>query len=430
MSIGGSSALGTLLVQRLDAALGTTLSQQANIVSGARPDAVSQPGQPERTDATHNQLIRDPRAAVDRVQDQTRHTGRHTVDRAALDARAAALLGGRAAVSTSATPSAPTSLGAAARSILALLASYPDQSPAVRGSSPLLQHAGAQNAAAEAPAGRRMDATVPAMRAAASASATSNNASTGVTAAGAAPAPYAGVASQLAQALVQVLHTSGMFYESHLGGLVSGKQTLAQLKQEPQALAGRSTATANTATSAGPHTGTVAGTPAAESNHAATMRDYASSASAGTASNTSTNTATQSNPVPGVDPQTHILVRQQLEVLANQTFAWRGEAWPEAPMEWEVSRHEQSRTEGDSASPAHWATKITIELPRLGSVQARLTLSGQQVVMHVVAPESAAVLDEHSEILRGRCLDHGLQLSQLSIVGEALDAGATEPSET
>ena len=44
MSI-GPAALGNVLVQRLDAVLGTTMSAaNANQISGARPDAVSQPG--------------------------------------------------------------------------------------------------------------------------------------------------------------------------------------------------------------------------------------------------------------------------------------------------------------------------------------------------------------------------------------------------
>ncbi|KAG0761509.1 hypothetical protein G6F22_018866 [Rhizopus arrhizus] len=43
--LGRPAALGNVLVQRLDAVLGTTMSAAtANQVSGARPDAVSQPG--------------------------------------------------------------------------------------------------------------------------------------------------------------------------------------------------------------------------------------------------------------------------------------------------------------------------------------------------------------------------------------------------
>src|SRR5690606_4678623 len=55
-----------------------------------------------------------------------------------LDTRTAALLLARATTNTSATPSAPTTLGYAARTILALLANFPEQAPAVAGRRPLL----------------------------------------------------------------------------------------------------------------------------------------------------------------------------------------------------------------------------------------------------------------------------------------------------
>ena len=60
----GPAALGNVLVQRLDAVLGTTMSAaSANQVSGARPDAVSQPGsleKPRQADGSP----RDPRQGV------------------------------------------------------------------------------------------------------------------------------------------------------------------------------------------------------------------------------------------------------------------------------------------------------------------------------------------------------------------------------
>jgi hypothetical protein len=118
-----------------------------------------------------------------------------------------------------------------------------------------------------------------------------------------------------------------------------------------------------------------------------------------------------------MDPQTHLLVRQQLEVLANQTFAWRGEAWPDAPMEWEISRRD-AQEDGESPRTEHWATRINIHLPALGQVRAQLTLAGQQLVMHLVAPDSAELLGQHTESLRGRYSAQGLQLSQLSIASE------------
>ncbi len=429
----GPSALGTLLVQRLDAALGTTLSQQANLVSGARPDAVTQPGQPERPEATRNETVRDGRTNVDRALEQSRQHGQQSIDRAKLDARAAALLASRGLVSTTATPSAPTSLGQAARAILALLANYPGQSPDIQGKTPLLNHkpgtAVGQQANTAAGAGaQRADAGAGTGRAAVSASTSGGAAAVAAQATGnALPSP--GIAGQLTQVLAQIVQNSGMFYESHLNGLAFGKQTLAQLQQEPQAQAGRNTpntpnnpAAPNSSTTSGPNT------PGPSNN--ATQNAMAARAESGasTPSNSAATTSpTAHTPVPGVDPQTQMLVRQQLEVLANQTFAWRGEAWPDAPLEWEVSRHESPPQEQDgSENQTHWATKIKIQLPQLGTVQARLTLSGQQLVMHVIAPESAELLGEHTESLRNRCAGQGLQLSQLSIASDGPEQSRKE----
>jgi hypothetical protein len=262
----------------------------------------------------------------------------------------------------------------------------------------------------------------------------------------AAVGPTAAMAGQLAQALAQALQSSGMFYESHLNGLAFGKQSLTQLMQEPQALLGRAASQA-----AGPASGSASSTPGsggpggaattANAGAAAVPAGGATSASASAAGRMDatglTTTATAqalaassvaTSPVPGLDPQTHLLVRQQLEVLANQSFSWRGEAWPDAPMAWEISRREPSSQDGDTGVQTdHWATRITIQLPQLGSVQARLTLAGQQLVMHVVAPDSAELLGRHTETLRTRYSAQGLQLSQISIATDN-SADTTEPS--
>ncbi|MDS1141144.1 flagellar hook-length control protein FliK [Pusillimonas sp. SM2304] len=439
----GPPALGTLLVQRLDAVLGTTLSAQANIVSGARPDAVSQPGNPERPDAARNETQRHPRETVDRITAQTEQQNRHAVDRARLDARTAAALLARNAPNTAATPSAPTTLGQAAKTILALLANYPEQSAAVMGKRPLLDRhpngqaqartgtgpnaatAGAQTTAGSAgarAAGPAAGGPASLNPGAAAPAGSGGSAAAGVTAgAGLAATGAPPMAMQLAQALSQALQGSGMFYESHLNHLAFGKHSLASLQQEPQAQVGRQAANPanNTAgDAAAPRAGaeltasSSTGARGAETTHPAGTTQTAATPSP------------SAPPVPGLDPQTHVLVRQQLEVLANQTFAWRGEAWPEAPMEWEVTRHEAAL--GTDVAD-HWATRINVHLPTLGHVQARLTLSGQQLVMHLIAPDAADLLDQHAEALRGRYSAQGLQLSQLSIAPEDAPEPAPEP---
>ena len=65
MSVNGPSGLGTLLVQRLDAVLGTSLSQQTNLVNGARPDAITQTPEAQRNDAAQNRVTRDTREAIE-----------------------------------------------------------------------------------------------------------------------------------------------------------------------------------------------------------------------------------------------------------------------------------------------------------------------------------------------------------------------------
>src|SRR3546814_999710 len=94
---------------------------------------------PERADAARTETKRHPREIVDRATAQTEQQGRGTVDKARLDARTAALLLSSNLTNTATTPSAPTTLGQAARTILALLANFPEQAAALQGKQPLLQ---------------------------------------------------------------------------------------------------------------------------------------------------------------------------------------------------------------------------------------------------------------------------------------------------
>ncbi|MFU1984134.1 flagellar hook-length control protein FliK, partial [Bordetella hinzii] len=110
MSI-GPPALGNVLVQRLDAVLGTTMAAHANLLTGARPDAVGQPGEAARAGQTEN-ATRDPRQPVDGVG------ARGDRQAAVVDAKTAAALAlaARGLVTRSdTTASAPTTLGTTAR---------------------------------------------------------------------------------------------------------------------------------------------------------------------------------------------------------------------------------------------------------------------------------------------------------------------------
>jgi len=424
----GPAALGNVLVQRLDAVLGTTMSAaNANLVSGARPDAVSQPGSPEKPGPSDGSA-RDPRQGVQ--AGGARGDRQNTV----IDAKTAAALALAArglVTSSDTTASAPTTLGTTARTILALLAQYPEAAPALQGRAPLWSANGAAGlppgAPAQAPAGQAglpgqpapAAPQTPGQAAAAQPQATAD----GMAAAGkpGRPAAHADVpagakgpdaaahaalaaggpsARALGQALRQALQTSGLFYESHLTDLVFGRATPAQLREEPQARLDKDAAAKNTA-------------PARARSESPAAARGGSDAPASTASSGAASPPTPGSPVSGIHQDLTVLVRQQLDVLANQALTWQGEAWPGAPMEWEVQRDPYGG-DPDSSVPT-WATRLKLDLPRLGLVDARLNLAGDQLVLQLVAPHSASEIHDASDTLRSRLLAAGLTLSNLSV---------------
>jgi len=322
---GGPSALGTLLVQRLDAVLGTTLAQQASLISGARSDAVAQTAPLARIHASQDSTHTDLRHSVERV---ARHTGsRATVRSSPLNT--AAKTDKRPTAGVPPTSSASTQLGHAARVILALLAQYPDPAPSASARQPLWQPAEPLGPTATSPA--------------------------------------APPVATLARALGQALAYSGMFYESHLADLAFGKRLPEQLFGEPQAqLVGGD-----------------------ENAHTVAQ--------------------------PGSDAS--LLVRQQLEVLAYQMFRWQGQAWPDAPMDWEIRRHDDSGADPDQT----WTSRLRLQLSQLGDVHVKLSLVGDTLTLRMYAPNCADLLRTQSSALRARYQAQGLTLSQLAIDDASAD---------
>lgn len=116
-----------------------------------------------------------------------------------------------------------------------------------------------------------------------------------------------------------------------------------------------------------------------------------------------------------IHPATEGLVRQQLELLATQQFRWSGEAWPDVPMEWEVSRRQGDT--GGAADEQPWSTKLVIDLPRLGRVEARLTLNGTglEATVSTVRGETASRLNDSRSAFSGNLSANGLVLMRLTV---------------
>ena len=130
-----------------------------------------------------------------------------------------------------------------------------------------------------------------------------------------------------------------------------------------------------------------------------------------------------------IHPAAMELVRQQLELLSVPVFRWCGQAWPGTPLEWDVQKEQPEdakASEGQASLPA-WTTNLTLSMPILKSVQARLTLVGNILQVRLVCDEDAtlAVLDESRNTLAQRFAPLGLQLATLHIgmAGTAGDIG-------
>ena len=525
MSVSGPSPLGTLMVQRVEAALGTTLAQQSNIASGARPDAVTRPGQPDKVDPAKNPP---PERRQPQRQEGVSGRGERQAGLAALsrdNPEIAKLLAARNAPMTAYTTSAPTSLGQAAKALLLLFQQFPEMRPVVTGRTPLLSQApgtaslaqpgqqtvspsplpgsgtgsppatggSAGTSAGESagsaaggggasgaqsggqPSGQEATGNLQsgtqtttssgqgAAPATASGPGTMGAPASGPQTASSTPPPQPGSAhaatqtggttfaagnapvARLAAALNQALSGSGIFYESHLRDFAFGQKSLGQLHMEPQAQLGfaqregSGTGTHSAANAPGESRSASAHSQTAQSQSTQTQSPQTHGSSSQTSQalahtqpaqpqntqgqsvqpqTTTTHTAhTAFGTLVTVDPAAQLLVRQQLEVLATQTMVWQGEAWPGTEMEWEVGRQQHSEpTENECDS---WSTRLKLALPGLGDVEARISLAGSQLVMHVVSPQGAELLSSHADLLRSRLHAQGLNVQGLAITAEA-----------
>lgn len=110
-------------------------------------------------------------------------------------------------------------------------------------------------------------------------------------------------------------------------------------------------------------------------------------------------------------PQTLPVIRQQLEFLQSGQFVWQGEAWKGQPFQWQIGREERKKGE---ARGNPWETSLNLELPNLGRISARLSLSGGDVRISVIAAaETAAGLMEKE---KGKLIE-GMEAAGLRLTG-------------
>lgn len=206
-----------------------------------------------------------------------------------------------------------------------------------------------------------------------------------------------------ATALAAVVRDSGMFYESHLARWSQGQYPLALLQREPQAAAGPA-----------PPLARASGTPA----DAAPSAPQHAEGPAGSVAAAATQTALPE----GLQP----VIREQLQVLENRSLAVMIEPWPGQAARLEIAQEEQADNERDgqagAAGGAAWKTRLSLDLPTLGRIDAELALAGNRLSVLVRAdPETAPQLARNATGLARAMADAGIRMAGCKVVDHGAD---------
>lgn len=166
-------------------------------------------------------------------------------------------------------------------------------------------------------------------------------------------------AAELVPTLAKAVSDSGLFYESHQAQWIAGGRSAESLREEPQAQQQASRAAY-----------IVSEKPSTAPSLLQSL--FGDEGKANTA-NPQQQAATLASSVP---ENLRPVVQQQLDALATQHLAWRGEVWPGQTMDWEIERErvEDNDVSGDTESQ-RWSTRLRLTMPRLGTVDALMQLT-------------------------------------------------------
>lgn len=175
--------------------------------------------------------------------------------------------------------------------------------------------------------------------------------------------------------LAQTVRESGLFYEAHLARWVRGSYPFEALRNEPQARLGQ-----------------------------------AGQGLSGLAE------------LKGMPEEAARLAGQQLHMLEGGPFLWQGLVWAGQGMDWLVQERPGGQGEsGEHAHHEHWHTELRLNLPRMGLIQARLSLQGRDVDLQLRVRETRvmAILQEALPALQRGLEAAGLRAVNLSVLDEA-----------
>ena len=201
------------------------------------------------------------------------------------------------------------------------------------------------------------------------------------------------LAGELAPQLARAVGQSGLFYEAHQVQWVMGQRPLSDLLVEPQGKHSSAEALPLRQEESGGQAALPAsgGRPTEPSGPMGLLQNLFGSEEA--RPQTAAQQATTASSAPTVPEELRPLVQQQLDAAATQRLAWHGEVWPGQSLDWQIEP-DGRRTGSEQADAERcWITSLRMTTPRLGEIDARLSLAPQGVSITIATPTGASAAD-------------------------------------
>lgn len=212
---------------------------------------------------------------------------------------------------------------------------------------------------------------------------------------------------QVGQQLQQGLRESGLFYESHLARWFGGEFALEDLLREPQGRLSHlklpSTVPGHAARNISPQLDELVRT-GFKSGSMEAVEEIVKQAG-----------GIKSHEIVA-DQRAIPVVQEQLRALQDGQVVYRGDLFPGQKMEWSVTERDAHRNK-DGGKERSWDTALKIELPRLGGINARLTIDGSRVNVEIRTAEKAAAgyLDSGRQALAEQLQSAGLVPGEIGV---------------
>ena len=201
--------------------------------------------------------------------------------------------------------------------------------------------------------------------------------------------------TQLAGKLHDALSHSGLFYESHQAQWISGTRPTTQLLLEPQNQLAQNPAQNPAAQGANVRSAETAIAPMQLPQPGSETRPAATA---------------------GIPEHLQTLVQQQMNALETRQVLWQGQVWQDQEMRWEV-REESPHRNASGEQEGQWVTQISLDLPNLGGVSARLSFNGNalNLSLEVSDEQTRTRLGNASSQLVAALTERGIPVTQTQI---------------